>query len=86
MVDWDKRYAETETALFGGVANNYVVQTVARPDFSAQSALCLGDGDGRNGRYLAQAGLTVTGVDISRVATERATAQDATANVLARQL
>lgn len=81
MVDWDKRYTEAETPLFGGVANNYVVETAARPDFEAQSALCLADGDGRNGRYLAQAGLAVTGVDISRVGTEQAIALDASLGI-----
>lgn len=81
MVDWDKRYSEADASMFGRAPNNYVVQTAARPDFMARSALCLADGDGRNGRFLAQAGLTVTGVDLSGVATELALAQDAGANV-----
>jgi Methyltransferase domain len=77
MVNWDKRYTEADAPLFGGVANNYVVQTAARPDFDARSALCLADGDGRNGRYLAGRGLMVTGVDISGVATDQAAQLDA---------
>ncbi len=81
MVDWDKRYAEASSPLFGGVANNYVVQTAARPDFAACSALCLADGDGRNGRYLAGRGLAVSGVDISRVGTDQAVAHDAAAGL-----
>ena len=81
MVDWDKRYAEADASMFGRAPNNYVVQTLARPDFTARSALCLADGAGRNGRYLAQAGLAVTGVDLSGVATELAIAHDAAANV-----
>lgn len=76
MVDWDKRYADAEAPLFGGAANNYVVQTVARADFGARSALCIADGDGRNGRYLARQGLDVTGVDISTIGTEQAIALD----------
>lgn len=79
MVNWDKRYAEADRPMFGGVPNNYVVQTVARPDFEARSVLCLADGDGRNGRYLAKQGLAVTGVDISTVGTELAIALDAEA-------
>lgn len=81
MVDWDKRYAEADAPMFGGVANNYVVQTATRPDFAAQSALCLADGDGRNGRYLAKQGLAVTAVDISEVGTRQAIALDASAGV-----
>lgn len=81
MVDWDKRYAEADAPMFGGVANNYVVQTAMRPDFTARSALCLADGDGRNGRYLAKQGLAVTAVDISTVGTDQAMALDASAGV-----
>jgi len=81
MVNWDKRYAEADAPLFGGVPNNYVVQTASRPDFAARSALCLADGDGRNGRYLAAQGLAVTGIDISTVGTKQAIALDAGADV-----
>jgi len=83
MVNWDKRYADAQAsgAMFGRAANNYVVQTAARADFDAKSALCLADGDGRNGRYLARQGLAVTGVDLSAVATEMAAAADAAAGL-----
>ena len=81
MPDWDKRYWEAEGPLFGGVANNYVVQTVALPDFDPQSVLCLADGDGRNGRYLAGLDIAVTAVDISAVATEQARLLDQEADV-----
>lgn len=86
MVDWDKRYAEADASMFGRAPNTYVVQAVARPDFVARSALCLADGDGRNGRYLAQSGLAVTGVDISGVATSQAAALDAAAGVTVERL
>jgi SAM-dependent methyltransferase len=86
MVNWDKRYAEADGPMFGGVANNYVVQTVALPDFDPASALCLADGDGRNGRYLAQLEIAVMGVDISSVATERAALLDAEADVIAERV
>jgi SAM-dependent methyltransferase len=83
MANWDKRYAEAEAngAMFGTAANNYVVQTIARGDFEAKTALCLADGDGRNGRFLASQGLTVTAVDISAVATDTATQLDIEAGV-----
>ena len=86
MVDWDKRYAEAEASMFGRAPNVYVRQTLARPDFEARSALCLADGDGRNGRFLAKAGLTVTAVDLSQVATVQAAAQDAAAGVSVERL
>jgi SAM-dependent methyltransferase len=81
MVDWNKRYAEASEAMFGRAPNRYVVQTLARDDFDARSALCLADGDGRNGRYLAQQGLEVTAVDLSTVGTEFALRLDDKAGV-----
>lgn len=81
MVNWDKRYAEAEASgeLFGRAPNNYVVQTLARPDFEARSALCLADGVGRNGRWLAGQGLAVAAVDLSAVGTDIALRLDAEA-------
>ncbi len=81
MVDWDKRYGQSEAPMFGLEPNIWIMQTLARPDFSAGSALCLADGDGRNGRYLAGQGLDVTAVDLSRVATQRALDLDRAAGV-----
>lgn len=86
MADWDKRYSEAEGPLFGGVANNYVVQTVALPDFDPQSVLCLADGDGRNGRYLAGLDIDVTGIDISSVATDQAEKFDSEADVVVERI
>jgi hypothetical protein len=65
MVDWDKRYSEAAEPLFGDDPNNYVIQTIVRPDFQVTSALCLADGDGRNGRFLARRGIQVTAVELS---------------------
>jgi SAM-dependent methyltransferase len=76
MRDWDERYSKSETRLFGDAPNEYVREVMARSDFNPRTALCLGDGDGRNGLWLAQRGLTVTGVDLSRIATEQALEHD----------
>ncbi|MDP4795507.1 MAG: class I SAM-dependent methyltransferase [Rhodospirillales bacterium] len=76
MANWDKRYAETTDRLFGEKPNEYVRQVLARSDFSAKTALCIADGDGRNGTWLAKQGLKVTAIDISAVATEQALAHD----------
>ena len=80
MPDWDKKYA-AQQAPFGDAPNQYIRQVLARSDFEAQTALCLADGDGRNGTWLAQQGLTVTSVDISPVATEKARERDRAADV-----
>jgi SAM-dependent methyltransferase len=69
---WDKRYRAAAEPPFGEAPNDYLRMICARPDFAARRALCLADGDGRNGRWLAAQGLEVTAVDVSAVATERA--------------
>jgi len=62
--------------LFGGAPNEYIREIMARSDFDARSALCLGDGDGRNGGWLASRNLAVMAIDLSRVATEQARDHD----------
>jgi hypothetical protein len=74
---WDKRYRAAVEPPFGEAPNEYLRMICARADFAARSALCLADGDGRNGRWLAARGLAVTAVDVSAVATEKALALDA---------
>jgi len=73
---WDKRYRAAVAPPFGEAPNAYLRMIVARADFAARSSLCLADGDGRNGRWLALQGLSVTAVDVSAVATEQALALD----------
>lgn len=79
--DWEARYRDAPSALFGDAPNEYVREIVARSDFAAKSVLCLADGDGRNGRWLAQQGLDVSAVDLSSVAAEIARRKDAEAGV-----
>lgn len=81
MPDWDASYRTAETPLFGDVPNEYVREIVARSDFQAGTALCLADGDGRNGTWLAGQGLAVTAVELSAVASAQAEARDAAAGV-----
>lgn len=79
MTKWDKHYAEAagkHTRLFGDRPCEVARQVLARSDFHARTALSLGDGDGRNGAWLATQGLAVTAVDISAVATRQALAHD----------
>lgn len=79
--DWEARYRDAPSALFGDAPNQYVREIVARSDFAPKSVLCLADGDGRNGRWLAEQGLEVSAVDVSFVAAEIARRKDADAGV-----
>jgi SAM-dependent methyltransferase len=81
MPDWDKSYREAGEPLFGEAPTDFVRAVAARPDFDVRRALCLADGDGRNGRWLASRGIAVTAVDISAVATEQARVRDAAAGL-----
>jgi len=76
MADWDGKYAAGGDRLFGDAPTEYVREVLARSDFDVRSALCLGDGDGRDGAWLAGRGLAVTAVDISGVATQQALDHD----------
>jgi hypothetical protein len=73
---WDKRYGGADAPLFGEAPNEYLRMVCARSDFAVRTALCLADGDGRNGRWLAAQGLAVTAVDVSAVASEQARTLD----------
>lgn len=81
MVNWDKSYRESASRLFGDQPNQYLREVLARSDVTPASALCLGDGDGRNGSWLAGMGLRVTALDLSAVATEQGRAHDQIAGV-----
>ena len=85
MKDWDSRYAKAGTEphdrLFGDQPCEYLREIMARSDFAPRSALCLADGDGRNGDWLAEQGLAVTAVDMSQTATKHALAHDAARGV-----
>ncbi len=81
MPDWDAAYQNASEPLFGDAPTDFVQEVVRRPEFQAKSALCLADGDGRNGRWLAQQGMDVTAIDLSNVATEQALSKDQAADV-----
>jgi len=60
---WDERYASDEFA-YGTAPNEFLVQMAGRIR-SGDRVLCLADGEGRNGVWLAQQGMQVTAVDVS---------------------
>lgn len=69
-VFWDERYA-TPDYVFGTEPNVWLAENAAllRP---GMRALLPGDGEGRNGVWLAERGLTVTSIDASPVGVEKA--------------
>ncbi len=66
---WDARYAGTEL-VWSAEPNRFVAEVLGgRPPGTAVDLAC---GEGRNAVWLAQCGWTVTGVDFSAVALEKA--------------
>ncbi len=67
---WDQRYTEAGFS-FGERPNAWLA--AQRPRFKVgQRALVPGDGEGRNGVWLAELGLNVTTVDASRIGVHKA--------------
>jgi SAM-dependent methyltransferase len=64
MSMWDQQY-RTDTYVYGTAPNDYL--TTNAHHLPAGNVLCLGDGEGRNGVWLAEHGWQVTAVDISPV-------------------
>ena len=67
---WNQRF-DTEEYLFGTEPNAFLVSQRARLR-SGMQALCIADGEGRNGVWLARQGLHVTAFDFSPVAAGKA--------------
>jgi SAM-dependent methyltransferase len=67
--DWDRRYSQPDL-LWSATPNRFLVREVA--ELPPGRALDLACGEGRNALWLAGRGWTVTGVDCSAVAIEKA--------------
>ena len=63
--DWDDRYAASDY-LFGTAPNDFLKSVAERLPPNSR-ILCMADGEGRNGVYLATLGHKVTALDQSRV-------------------
>lgn len=74
---WNQRYSGPEYA-YGTAPNDFLVEQAHRIP-AGLPVLCLADGEGRNGVWLASRGLAVTSVDVSEqgLAKARALAQRA---------
>jgi len=66
---WDQRYAAVDY-VFGRDPNAFLVRNLDR--IPAGKVLCAGDGEGRNGVWLALQGFNVTALDYSRKGLEKA--------------
>lgn len=66
---WNERYSQDDYA-FGKSPNDFLVQVIEQ--IPKGRVLCLAEGEGRNGVYLAQQGCQVTAVDASSVGLEKA--------------
>ena len=70
---WDQRFAKAEGYLFGSEPNRFLAAEAHRLK-PGQRVLCLADGEGRNGVFLAGRGQDVLSVDISPIAQAKARA------------
>ena len=66
---WDERYS-TDEFVYGTEPNDFL--TANRDQLKPGSVLCLADGEGRNGVYLAKLGFDVTSIDLSAVGLKKA--------------
>lgn len=66
---WEERYGDT-TYLYGTEPNRFLSEAVA--EIPTGRVLCLADGEGRNGVYLATLGHRVTSVDLTEAGMAKA--------------
>jgi len=69
---WDKRYAQFEAA-FGTDPNDFLASVWQHIRRDGGPVVCIGDGQGRNGVFLAEQGFDVISVDLSVIGIEHAT-------------
>jgi methyl halide transferase len=73
--NWDDHYASGDMPWDSGEPSRELVKLLEAGRLPQGRALDIGCGTGTNVRYLASRGYDVTGVDVSRLAIERATAE-----------
>ncbi len=69
-MDWNERY-NSSAYLFGKEPSQFLIKH-AQFLSSGRKALCVADGEGRNGVWLAEQGINVHAIDTSSVALEKA--------------
>jgi SAM-dependent methyltransferase len=68
---WNERFDKQEF-IFGKEPNEYLVEQASRYLKPNSSVLCIADGEGRNGVWLAKQGMRVTGFDVSDIVLAKA--------------
>jgi cyclopropane fatty-acyl-phospholipid synthase-like methyltransferase len=68
---WNQRFDKQEF-IFGKEPNEYLVEQASHYLKPNSSVLCIADGEGRNGVWLAKQGMRVTGFDVSDIALAKA--------------
>ena len=68
---WNERFNKKEF-IFGKEPNEYLVEQASHYLKPNSSVLCIADGEGRNGVWLAKQGMHVTGFDVSDIALAKA--------------
>ncbi len=68
---WNERF-DKEEFIFGKEPNEYLVEKANQHLKSKDKVLCIADGEGRNGVWLAKQGMQVIGFDASDVALAKA--------------
>ena len=68
---WNERFDKAEF-IFGKEPNEYLVEQTKKYLKPGQKVLCISDGEGRNGVWLAKQGMQVVGFDASDIALAKA--------------
>ena len=68
---WNERF-DKEEFIFGKEPNEYLVEQTKKYLKPGQKVLCIADGEGRNGVWLAKQGMQVVGFDASDIALAKA--------------
>ena len=68
---WNERF-DKEEFIFGKEPNEYLVEKTHKYLKPGQKVLCIADGEGRNGVWLAKQGMQVIGFDASDIALAKA--------------
>lgn len=71
---WDVRYAEAVGYRYGTEPNAFIAEEAPRRLAAGARVLCAGDGEGRNGVWLAGQGFEVVSLDPSAVGMRKAAA------------
>ena len=68
---WNERFNKAEF-IFGKEPNEYLVEQASKYLKKNDKVLCIADGEGRNGVWLAKQGMQVVGFDASDIALSKA--------------